>query len=145
MTPYEQKLRRKFPNAPESFFRRQLAAAPAARPPQVIIGKRIRQETKPLMNRLEQEWFDRISGTARFEHVRAQSKRFKLGNGIWFKPDATGIDVMTGAETAWEVKGPFAFRGGFENLKVAAGLYPEIEWVLVWKEKGEWKVQRVLS
>ncbi len=108
-------------------------------------GIRIRQDSKPLMNKLEKEWFSRISGTERFNSVRAQSKRFKLGNGIWFKPDATAIDTMTGTETAWEVKGPHAFRGGFENLKVAAGIYPEIEWVLVWKENGNWKVQRVLS
>jgi hypothetical protein len=65
-----------------------------------------------------------------------------LGNGIWFKPDFTGF--LDGSYSAWEVKGPHAFRGGFENLKVAAGQYKEIHWYLVWKESGEWKQQRIL-
>jgi hypothetical protein len=145
MTTYEIKLRAKFPNAPESFFARQLkdqTGRVTSTPIVTTPAKRIRQDVKPLMNRLEQQWFDAIP--ERFTSVRAQSKRFKLGNGIWFKPDVTGIDSMTGRETAWEVKGPHAFRGGFENLKVAAGLYPEIEWILVWKEQGAWKAQVVL-
>ena len=43
-----------------------------------------------------------------------------------------------------EVKGPHAFRRGFENLKMAAHKYPWIKWVLVWKENGEWREQTVL-
>jgi hypothetical protein len=65
-----------------------------------------------------------------------------LGNGIWYKPDFTGF--VDGSYTAWEVKGPHAFRGGFENLKVAANQYKEINWHLVWKEGGQWKDQGVL-
>lgn len=78
------------------------------------------------------------------DNLRAQSKRYKLGNGIWYKPDMTGNDTRDGKETAYEVKGPFAFRGGFENLKVAASTWQEVNWILVWKDNGEWKQQKIL-
>ena len=108
-------------------------------------GKRIRQDSKPLMNHLEASWFNVIACLQSFDYLRAQSKRFKLGNGIWYKPDMTAINTVTRKETAWEVKGPFAHRGGLENLKVAASLYPEITWILCWKANGEWKTQEVLA
>lgn len=108
--------------------------------------KRIRQSDKPLMNKLESEYFAFLKAIYPFAHIRAQAKRFRLGNGIWYKPDFTSVlhygDSMK--ETAWEVKGPHAFRGGFENLKVAASLYPEIKWILVWKQNGKWQEQEVL-
>ena len=102
---------------------------------------RIRQSSKPLMNKLETEWFN-ICKKCYPENcqVLAQALRFRLGNGIWYKPD---VIVMAGKVYAYEVKGPYSFRGGFENLKVAAGLYHSIGWTLVWKEDGEWKEQEV--
>lgn len=118
--------------------------------------KRVRQDSKPLMNKLEKEFYETIRAAfPNYPPVRIQSKRYRLGNGIWYKPDFTaalwpaeGAADPTGhaRETAWEVKGPRAFRGGFENLKVAAGLYPEIRWLLVWKDKetGEWKEQHII-
>lgn len=105
--------------------------------------KRMRQSTKPLMNGLEMEFFLKLQqhpGDIKF--IRPQSIRFMLGNGIWYKPDFTGF--VDGTYTAWEVKGPHAFRGGFENLKVAASQYKEIRWNLVWKSGGEWMQQEVL-
>lgn len=107
--------------------------------------KRIRQSSKPLMNKLEQEFFDKI----RLEHpdcapyIRPQSMRFRLANGLWFKPDITCSWGLS--SRAWEVKGPHSFRGGFENLKMAATTYPEWIWSLVWKENGEWLEQVVLA
>lgn len=109
----------------------------------IISGKRIRQDQKPLLNKLELSFYAWL--LARFngnETLRAQSKRFKLGNGIWYKPDFTVIE--NGREHSYEVKGKHAFRGGFENLKVAASIYPEIWWRLVWREDGHWKEQAVL-
>ena len=103
--------------------------------------KRIRQSSKPLMNGLESEYFQILQ--ADYRNVRPQAMRFKLGNGIWYKPDFTYTHNMM--LTCVEVKGPHAFRGGFENLKVAAGLYPEFNWLLVWKQDGVWKEQKVLS
>ena len=118
---------------------------PRPQPPVAAPGVRIRQAHKPLMNKLETEFFlflQRHPGDIKF--IRPQSIRFMLGNGIWFKPDFTGF--LDGSYSAWEVKGPHAFRGGFENLKVAAHQYTEIHWYLVWKDKiGQWIQQRVLE
>jgi hypothetical protein len=142
-------------NPPESFRRRNPHLYPVRvmdlidHPPTFPHGagnvtppKRIRQSTKPLMNKLEQEWFHICKSSYPEDcQVLPQSLRFKLGNGIWYKPD---VIVLAGATYAYEVKGPHAFRGGFENLKVAAHLYPKIRWTLVWKEGCEWKEQEVL-
>jgi len=108
--------------------------------------KRIRQSTKPLMNKLEQEWFEVLK--LRFTVIMPQSLRFMLGNGVWYKPDfvcwPAGFDSADPRMRAFECKGPFAHRGGFENLKIAATKYPAIRWTLAWKENGEWKEQLVL-
>jgi hypothetical protein len=108
--------------------------------------KRIRQDSRPLMNKLEQEWYSVLR--VRHKIVCAQSIRFKLGNGIWYKPDflawPVGFESQDARMRAFEVKGPHAFRGGFENLKVVAHQYPQIKWTLVWKDNGQWKEQTVL-
>jgi hypothetical protein len=106
--------------------------------------KRIRQDSKPLMNKLEQEYYDIVLACST-SPVAIQSIRFKLANGVWYKPDFFVPDG-TAYETplAIEVKGPHAFRGGFENLKLAAHQYPWIKWVLVWKDNGVWQEQTVL-
>lgn len=104
--------------------------------------RRIRQSTKPLLNKLEQEWYSRQCAFFPSRTFYMQSIRFKLANGIWYKPDAVSIDFLP--PTCWEIKGPHAFRGGFENLKVAAHQYPNIHWILVWKENGKWQEQEVL-
>lgn len=108
--------------------------------------KRIRQSTKPLMNELEAEYLVLLRGSLSGfcdEEIHAQSLRFKLGNGIWYKPDF--VVFGQGGPYAYEVKGPFAHRGGFENLKVAAGLFKQISWYLVWKENGQWQEQKILA
>ncbi len=121
-----------------SFTKIKSVASKAAEP---TPGKRLRQD-KP-MNKLEREWFTVLQNQTRpIENLRAQAMRFRLSNGGWYKPDATG--VVAGQLTAWETKGPHAFRGGFENIKMAATQFPEWRWLLVWKERGEWRQQEVL-
>lgn len=109
--------------------------------------RRLKQSQKPLLNKLEAE-FLKIWLQYQWKIVIPQSVRFMLGNGIWFKPDFLVIPVgLESQDTRWrayEVKGPHAFRGGFENLKVAAHKYPFIKWTLAWKEAGVWKEQTVL-
>lgn len=109
-------------------------------------GKRIRQSHKPLLNKLErefQEWFTRLVPIESNHFFMAQAMRFRLANGVWFKPDFVFIRPLSPLRI-FEIKGPHAFRGGLENLKVAAHQYPMFEWTLVWREKGEWKFQQVL-
>lgn len=109
--------------------------------------KRIRQSSKPLLNRLETEFlhwiYGELSSVFSSPCVMMQSVRFKLGNGIWYKPDFVFIRPA-GTWTAYEVKGKHLFRGGIENLKVAASQYPLIQWVLAYKEEGKWITQVVL-
>lgn len=106
--------------------------------------KRIRQSDKPLLNRLEKEFqevlIQRYPGD--MHHITAQAIRFSLGNGIAYKPDF--VVFMWGRPRAYECKGPHAFRGGFENLKVAANRYPLVQFILVWKSDGQWQEQHVL-
>ena len=105
--------------------------------------RRIRQNQKPLLNKLETEWFNLVRESYPSHTIRPQALRFRLANGAWYKPDLTAM--LTGINVAWEVKGPHAFRGGFEFLKVAAATYPEWRWILVWKdESGKWQEQTVL-
>ena len=109
--------------------------------------KRIRQDPKPLMNKLEHEFFLRLCPP--FDHngyrLVIQSVRFRLANGLWYKPDFLKVGDDTDAPmVGYEVKGEHAFRGGFENLKMAATKYPWIKWILVWKENEMWQEQVVL-
>ena len=106
-------------------------------------GKRIRQSSKPLMNKLETSFWKEYLKDYHPE-ARAQAVKFRLGNGIAYTPDFVSLGLHP--VTCWEVKGPHAFRGGFENLKVAARAWPEIKWILVWKNKdGQWMQQKIIS
>ena len=104
-------------------------------------SRRIRQSHKPLMNGLESDYFHSHL-TAISAPVSIQDIRFRLANGLWYKSDFV-VWWPKGPESI-EVKGPHAFRGGFENLKMAAHKYPWIEWTLVWKACDKWMRQTVL-
>jgi hypothetical protein len=129
---------------PHLFAQRALGEVPftALRP---VEGKarRLRQDSKPLMNALETRLLAFLEGNHAGATIRPQAKRYRLANGLWYKPDFTAI--VGGLEYAWEAKGPKAFRGGFENLKVAAKEYPEVAWFLMWEDAGVWKQQRILT
>lgn len=146
-------IKRLFPGASKSTYKRNETSPkiPASELPAdpIPFGVRIRQSKEEPLNKLEAEWYEIIRRQfPNYPPPRPQCRRYKLGNGIWYKPDfvASSWPQTSGPaiETAWEVKGPKAFRGGFENLKVAAHSFPEVRWLLVWKEKGEWRQQIVL-
>lgn len=114
--------------------------------------KRIRQSEKPLLNKLEAEFLDRLKTDAkRFElpEPRPQAIKLKLANGVFYKPDlfSTWWPVThTGKPTAWEIKclrGKSVDRGKLA-LKVAASLWPEIRFILAWKENNQWHEQEIL-
>jgi hypothetical protein len=108
--------------------------------------KRIRQDSKPLMNRLETEYWRILCEKYGDPFVKPQALRFKLANGLWYKPDFSVIQPWVAAKViCYEVKGPFAFRGGFENLKSAAFQWPQVKFILVWKENGIWQEQEILK
>ena len=105
-------------------------------------SRRLRQDTKPLLNKLEMQFkvhYERLTGHT----LIPQAIRFKLANGLWYKPDFI-LYCPTMGLRAFEIKGPHSFRGGFENLKMAAHQYHWIKWTLAWKECGVWQEQIIL-
>ncbi len=118
--------------------------------PQLKPKKRIRQSSKPLMNKLETEFYNRIKDQyPNYPPVRAQAKTFRLANGVRFTPDLTCSiwpdDNEPAKETAWEVKGKHAWDDSICKLKMAASAFPEVRWFLCWKsENGSWILERVM-
>lgn len=114
-------------------------------------ARRLRQDSKPLLNQLETEWFevlkDRYSGGY---EIHAQAWRVKLAAGAWFKVDFCVFAQVFGGDRQWiayEVKGPKKGKNvarGILALKCAAHQFPEICFVLVWKDDdGQWQEQIV--
>lgn len=101
--------------------------------------KRIRQSEKPILNRLESEWYEHIKHYGAYP----QAVKLKIARSAFYKPDFFSFAIAT----AWEVKG---LKGknidrGKLALKVAATAWPEIKFILVWKdEQGVWQEQVVL-
>lgn len=114
--------------------------------------KRLRQSSRPVLNKLESDWLAYLKDTYPGENFRFQDRRYLLANGVWYKPDITCQfhhleDHPLLVETAWECK---EFRGknvdrGIVMLKVAAHVWPEIKWMIVWRQDGEWNEQEVFA
>ena len=128
---------------------------PIAPLPVEIVAKRIRQDSKPLMNKWEQEFFDMVADEKMFDQravcrVRAQAKRYKLANGVWYRPDitCTALDIAGRRhEMAFEIKGGEKMKGvakGKMTIKIAAHEWPEVIWFFCYKIDGQWKWERVL-
>ncbi len=103
------------------------------------------------MNKLEEAWFNRVSSqNPNYPRPRAHSLTFKLANGVTYCPDVFVSEWPVIGEcakpTAWEVKGKKAWDDAIVKLKVAAHEWPEIRWVLVWKDSrdGGWREQTIL-
>lgn len=107
--------------------------------------KRIRQSSKPLMNKLEAEFHARLSTVlCEAKDIHVQAIKFRLANGLTYTPDFVVLGPL--AKLAFEVKGKWFTDDSNAKLKMAASLYPEIEWWLVWKDDaGKWQKQQVLS
>ena len=110
--------------------------------------RRIKQRTKPLLNKLEQEWRERLLLVSL--RIYSQSITFKLANGLKYTPDFFSFDWPSTGEfnrpTAWEVKGPWATDDAIAKVKMFAMAYPEIRVILVWKDDNkQWCQQRVLA
>lgn len=114
-----------------------------------MVKKRIRQDSKPLMNKLESEYFNTLILSGKYWGLKPQAMRFKLANGAWYKTDITALGYSNGHGQiiAWEIKGGKGMKGHAKSmltLKVAATIWPEIVWILVWKQDGQWQEQRIL-
>lgn len=108
-------------------------------------AKRLRQNSKPILNVLETAFHAKLAEEFSGMKIYAQAVRLELARGIWYKPDFFIPDgAAPGRPIAFEVKGQRAFRGGFENLKVAARVHPWISFILAWREGDEWHRQKIL-
>jgi len=119
-------------------------AVPAA-PVEIAAGTngvkpRLRQSSEAEMNKLELAYSDQLRVLFPGVEVLAQRVRLWLGNGVWYKPDF----FIPGERLFIEVKGPHSFRGGFENLKIAASTHRWAKFRLVWRVKGQWYKQEML-
>jgi hypothetical protein len=115
---------------------------------ELVAGKRVRQSHKQ-PNKLEAEWGKIIlsqyqSQYPRHPRPRYNAKAYLIANGLRFTPDWTASYWDGRVETAWEVKGPRAWDGALDKLKMAATAWPEVRWILVWKEMGQWQSQEIL-
>jgi phenylalanyl-tRNA synthetase alpha subunit len=111
-----------------------------------VVGKRIKQG-EPKLRKWEQEWKERLEASGEWTHVKAQSLRVRLASGAWYKGDISAVRRADNRVCVFEVKGGEKMKGvakGILALKVAASLYQEFEWTLVWKDSGQWNQQKVL-
>ncbi len=145
----EDELRSLFPNASEQFIRANVergAHMPSAvvpvNPAPMQATKRIRQSAKPVLNKLESRFHQKLIQDFPGQLILPQAIRLELARGIWYKPDFF-FPVST---TFYEVKGPHAFRGGMENLKIAARVHSWAKFFLVWEDDSRaWRRQEILT
>lgn len=106
--------------------------------------KRLRQSSKPTMNKLETRFHGKLLAEYPGEAILCQAVRVEISRGHWYKPDFF-LPNRVGGPLAYEVKGPFAYRGAFTVLKCAARVHPWIRFILVWEEDMTWHDQIVLA
>lgn len=115
---------------------------PKADDPPLTTKKRIRQSSKPLSNKLETEFGAWLHGTYPLATIAEQAITFRLANGVKYTPDWIVFGNIF--VSCFEVKGKHTWDDAIVKVKVAASLYPDIRWLMVWKLNGEWMMQSVL-
>jgi len=108
------------------------------------VKPRIRQSSKPLMNKLETQFMNEQLRGAGWDEILTQQFKFKLGNGVWYCPDFICKKHDAFRHVAYEVKGDWFTDDSKVKIKVAAGLYPTFIWTMAWKREGRWLYQLVL-
>lgn len=106
--------------------------------------KRLRQSSKPEMNKLESDYYTQVLlAFYKVEEVLVHDITFRLGNGVRYTPDFAVFDGQKPA--CYELKGPMAWDDSIVKLKVAASKYKMFRWVLVWRDEAKaWKTQEIL-
>jgi len=119
----------------------QLVEVAAVNMPKPKPAKRIRQDSKPTMNKLEQAWFEKIKQDLFTAKVYVQAMKFKLCNGVTYCPDFVVVQ-HAGHMICYETKG-FMRDDAAIKIKMAAKEFPNFTWILAWKESNEWKTQTI--
>lgn len=112
------------------------------------ILKRVRQSSKPIMNKLETEFYGILCLKMVPDLIHCQAVTLRLANGVRYTPDFfvpqnEHIDSKT---EAYEVKGKWFTDDSNVKLKMAASIFKTINFYLAWKDEiGCWQEQRILS
>jgi len=106
--------------------------------------KRIRQSTKPLLNKTEQRCYDMLVGRGpgkNYGKIFKQAFTLRLDPPYRsYTPDLAYIRDVSGDLVFIEVKGPHRFRkAGIAKAALAAKTYPQFRFELFEWAKGEWK------
>lgn len=103
--------------------------------------KRVKQSSaKP--NKLEAD----LGAWLRLGNPKYNAVTFRIANGLRYTPDWVLFKPGTKQLQAYEVKGPFAYAGSLEKLKMAASAFPEVNFILAWRDKSlTWQFQNILS
>jgi hypothetical protein len=108
---------------------------------------RIRQSSKPLLNKLETEFRNELRMLG-WKTVLCQAVKLRLANGVWYTPDFITFGIPNTSQpqmVAWEIKGKHIWEDSIVKLKVAAAQYPMFEWRLAHKGTGAWGYQIVTA
>jgi len=92
------------------------------------------------MNRWEREYaavLDALVAAGEAVSWRYEALKFRLADGVWYTPDFVVL-MADGSLQVVEVKG-FLRDDARVKFKVAAGQFPEYEWAMLRKVKGEWE------
>ncbi len=111
--------------------------------------KRIRQSSKPLLNKTEQRCFDYLSSSMIDAVVKEKPMTFRLCNGVRLTPDI-GVFMIPGEmkPRMIDVKGQQQIQDdAVVKLKFAAKEWPMFAWLIMWEidgVHGNWCVQEIL-
>lgn len=103
--------------------------------------KRIRQNSKPLSNKLESEFGIKLRLDYPESDIFEQAITLRIANGLRYTPDWAACHAS--CTTFYEVKGRHAWDDSIAKLKMAATTFPMWHWFLVWKCGERWELQRV--
>lgn len=117
---------------------RPMVATVAAAAPK----KRLRQSSKPVMNKLESDYYKVLQRVFPGCEIKIQAMKLKLATGLNYTPDfiVFGHTHLVAIET----KGKWIDGDSIPKLKMAAATWPMIKFRLVWREGSIWHEQGIL-
>jgi hypothetical protein len=101
----------------------------------------LRQNTKG-PNKLEAAFAAVLRAENPGVQIREQAVTLLLANGVRYTPDMMILEP--GRQEAWETKGHMRDDAACK-LKIAASIWPQITFWLVWRKAGVWHRQRILA
>lgn len=124
-----------------------ISPAPPAKSPKKAVSGAVRakptmRQNRGGMNKTEQAFYEHLKTTLPEFRIYAQSFTLKIANGCRYTPDFVLIGD-DGRLHAYETKG-FMRDDAAVKIKVAASLYPAIQFTLVHRKKGAWHMEAVL-